>query len=421
MAQFDKLRSCSSGDVAARGLRWQAKAAMSDASTPPSLRNTVATLDARLDRLAKRGVVIVDPRQCYVDDAIAPQQICAGVVLWPGTRLLGAKTYLGPGCEVGTEGPATIKNSVLERDVKVASGFVDGSLALASVKIGAQAHVRPGCILEEGVSLAHCVGLKQTILLSYVTLGSLINFCDCLMAGGTSEKVHAEVGSGYIHFNFTPWGAHGDKATASLIGDVVQGVFLDQPRIFLGGMGGMVGPSKVGFGSVAAAGQVLRGDLAAGQLSLSGPPKIEREWKDGALDRVTPRLGKNRDYIAQLLALGTWYRQVRWARAQLRQDEPGQAAAAYGVELIQGALKERIKQLNRFLKERKAPAASLEGLQESSKSAAWADALEHETSAAHVAWVQSLPAKQKYALRQALSQLVERLQAHATAGGWGQD
>lgn len=393
--------------------------AMSDASTPPSLRNTVATLDARLDRLAKRGVIIVDPRQCYVDDAIAPEQICAGVVLWPGTRLLGAKTYLGPGCEVGTEGPATVKNSVLEREVKVASGYVDGSLALQGVKIGAQAHVRPGCILEEGVSLAHCVGLKQTILLSYVTLGSLINFCDCLMAGGTSEKVHAEVGSGYIHFNFTPWGAHGDKATASLIGDVVQGVFLDQPRIFLGGMGGMIGPRKVGFGSVAAAGQVLRGDLASGKLQLTGPMNLDRDWKDGALDRVEPRLGPNRDYIAQLLALCTWYRHVRLKRAQLRQDEPGQAAAAYGVELIEGALKERIKQLNRFLKERKAPEASLQGFEEGSDPAVWNDGISHNPTAAHVAWVQGLPTEQKHALREALSQVVERLQAHASEGGWG--
>lgn len=407
------------GEVAARRSRWQDEGAMSDASTPPSLRNTVATLDNRLDQLARRGVVIVDPRQCYVDDAIRPEQICAGVVLWPGTRLLGAKTYLGPGCEVGTEGPATIKNSVFEREVKVASGYVDGSLALQGVKIGAQAHVRPGCILEEGVSLAHCVGLKQTILLSYVTLGSLINFCDCLMAGGTSEKVHAEVGSGYIHFNFTPWGAHGDKATASLIGDVVQGVFLDQPRIFLGGMGGMVGPRKVGFGSVAAAGQVLRGDLASGQLSLSATPEIQRSWNDGALDRVSPRLGANRDYIAQLLALGTWYRQVRLARAKLVQDEPGQAAAQYGVELIEGALQERVKQLNRFLKERKAKPASLEGFQHLGEREAWTNALEHDPRASHVKWVQGLPAHLKQGLREALACVVKDLESHASSGGWG--
>ncbi len=77
--------------------------------------------------------------------------------------------------------------------------------------MGLGAHVREGCLLEEEASGAHCVGLKQTILLPFVTLGSLVNFCDCLMAGGTSREDHSEVGSSYIHFNYTP---DGDKTHA---------------------------------------------------------------------------------------------------------------------------------------------------------------------------------------------------------------
>ena len=76
--------------------------------------------------------------------------------------------------------------------------------------LGYNSHVRAGTILEEAASVAHTVGLKQTILFPFVTLGSLINFCDCLMAGGTGPKDHSEVGSSYIHFNFTP---NQDKAT----------------------------------------------------------------------------------------------------------------------------------------------------------------------------------------------------------------
>lgn len=51
------------------------------------------------------------------------------------------------------------------------------------------------------------------------------------MAGGTSRKDHSEVGSSYIHFNYTP---DGDKTTPSLICDVPRGVMLNQPPIFLG-------------------------------------------------------------------------------------------------------------------------------------------------------------------------------------------
>ncbi len=53
--------------------------------------------------------------------------------------------------------------------------------------MGLGAEVREGCLLEEETSGAHAVGLKQTILFPFVTLGSLVNFCDCLMAGGTGR------------------------------------------------------------------------------------------------------------------------------------------------------------------------------------------------------------------------------------------
>ena len=114
--------------------------------------------------------------------------------------------------------------------------------------MGSGAHVRTGTLLEEQAGAAHTVGFKQTIFLPFVTAGSLINFCDCLMAGGTSRKNHSEIGSSYIHFNFTP---RQDKATASLIGDVPRGVMLDQAPIFLGGQGGLVGPVLLDFPGLA--------------------------------------------------------------------------------------------------------------------------------------------------------------------------
>ena len=77
-----------------------------------------------------------------------------------------------------------------------ASGFAHGAVLLDGASLGANAHARPGTLLEERASTAHTVGLKHTLLLSFVTLGSLINFCDCLMAGGRSRRDHSEVGSG---------------------------------------------------------------------------------------------------------------------------------------------------------------------------------------------------------------------------------
>src|SRR5690606_7218348 len=216
----------------------------------------------------------VDPRQTYVAPDVSLERVCSGVVLHPGSRVSGARTFLGPGAEVGVEGPATLVDAVLGAGARVDAGYVEGAVLLAKARAGWGAHLRPGTLLEEEASTAHCVGLKHTILLSFVTLGSLINFCDVLMAGGTSRRDHSEVGSGFIHFNFTPWGEHGDKATPTLVGDVAHGVFLRERRIFLGGAGGMVGPGRVGYGSVTAAGQVIRRPVAAECLVLESSPVL---------------------------------------------------------------------------------------------------------------------------------------------------
>ena len=167
-----------------------------------------------------------------------------------------------------------------------------------------------GSILEEEANGAHCVGLKQTILFPFVTLGSLINFCDCLMAGGTSRKDHSEVGSSYIHFNFTP---DGNKTTASLFGDVPRGVMLNQPPIFLGGQGGAVGPVRLGYGTVVAAGSVLRDDAPEdGRFIIVAPhPGSERDFVPHAYKNLARVVANNIVYLANLVALEQWYIHVR--------------------------------------------------------------------------------------------------------------
>src|SRR5258708_15261660 len=149
--------------------------------------------------------------------------------------------------------------------------------------------------------------------MSFVTLGSLINFCDGLVSGGRSRKEHTEVGSGFIHFNYTPRGRTGDKATTSLIGDAVHGVFLRQPRMFLGGLSGIVGPQKVGFGSLTIAGQVLRREVPPNRIVGDAARSIDEEFH--TLNQFPKRILKlNLEYIGQLAALRAWYHHVRLAR-----------------------------------------------------------------------------------------------------------
>lgn len=205
----------------------------------------------------------------------------------------------------------TVEDCQLGAGVELKGGYAAGAVFLDGANVGSGAHIRPGTILEEEASAAHTVGFKQTILLPFVTTGSLINFCDCLMAGGTSRKNHSEVGSSYIHFNYTP---HQDKATASLIGDVPRGVMLDQPPVFLGGQGGLVGPARLGYGTVIPAGTIWRGDVTQGHQLLSAAPAPRpgvQPYHPGCYRAARRILRNNLVYLGNVRALRAWYVDVR--------------------------------------------------------------------------------------------------------------
>ena len=310
------------------------------------------SLERKLDILTAQGVNILDRRQTYLDEAMDPRRVCAGAVLYPGTRLIGGRTFIGPGARVGTEGPTTLDDTLIDEDTEVASGYLKDSVMLRKSRVGSNAHIRVGTLLEEGASTAHAVGLKHTVLMSFVTLGSLINFCDGLISGGRSRREHTEVGSGFIHFNYSPRGRTGDKATPSLIGDVVHGVFLRQPRIFLGGLSGIVGPQKVGFGSFTVAGQVLRREVPANRIVGDTPRKVDKEVHT-LNDSPSRIVRSNLEYIGQLYALQAWYRCVRFARIPSGPTyEHLRIITQAASELLTLSINERIARLREYLEER---------------------------------------------------------------------
>ena len=147
-------------------------------------------LEAKLDMLEAQGVTIGDRRQTYLDESADVSRICRGAILYPGTRLIGVRTFVGPGAKVGTEGPAVLENALIGENAEVASGDLKEAVMLRIARVGSSAHIRVGTLMEEEASTAHAVGLKHTVLMSFVTMGSLINFCDGLISGGTSRREH---------------------------------------------------------------------------------------------------------------------------------------------------------------------------------------------------------------------------------------
>jgi UDP-N-acetylglucosamine/UDP-N-acetylgalactosamine diphosphorylase len=297
----------------------------------------------KIQQLIHKGVAIPNPLTLDIDDDVDIGRISGDrVTLYPGCRIYGAGTVIASGAQLGYEGPVTIENCQIGPKVELKGGFFKEAVFLEGANMGLAAHVREGSILEEQAGGAHCVGLKQTILFPFVTLGSLINFCDCLMAGGTSRKNHSEVGSSYIHFNFTP---SGDKTTPSLIGDVPRGVMLNQPPIFLGGQGGMVGPLRLGYGNVVAAGTILRQDFKEENKLIVGKPHrgAVLDFNPSAYPGLSHVVENNFFYLANLTALEHWYALVR--EPFFRGQEFGPLIYAGLMDKLTTARKERTKRI----------------------------------------------------------------------------
>jgi UDP-N-acetylglucosamine/UDP-N-acetylgalactosamine diphosphorylase len=297
----------------------------------------------KIYQLLKKGVDIPSPHTLYIGDEVNSDQISGkGVKIYPGCRIHGSKTVISSGCNLGFEAPVTIEDCQLGCAVELKGGFFSKSVFLDKANMGMGAHVREGCILEEEAGGAHCVGLKHTILFPFVTLGSLINFCDCFMAGGTSRSNHSEVGSSYIHFNFTP---DADKTTPSMLGDVPRGVMLNQPPIFLGGQGGIIGPVRLGYGNVVAAGSILRRDYPKNNqlISENTPASIVKEYVSASYHGIVRIVENNILYLANLTALEAWYALIR--KPFLESQQFGLLLYAGVMEQLSAAKKERLKRL----------------------------------------------------------------------------
>jgi len=330
-------------------------------------------------------------------------QIASDVVIHPGCRIKNSS--IGPGCEIGAEAPVTIENCQLGRGVKLKGGYFSGAVFLDGASMGSGAHVREGTILEEEANGAHTVGLKQTVLLPFVTLGSLINFCDILMAGGTSRKNHSEVGSSYIHFNFTP---HQDKATASLVGDVPRGVLLNRKPVFLGGQGGLVGPARIAFGCVIAAGGICRKDvLEENHLHVPAvPPEKTVLFEPGVYKNLDRIVRNNLIYIGNIRALKAWYSAVRVLFIRDEFDRACHAGALANLDLI---LSERIQRLEKLTG--KPGVATLEAPLKTFACAGLMKEIEKADKASYIAAVQNLSEKARTETTARLQSIVDETAA----------
>jgi acetyltransferase-like isoleucine patch superfamily enzyme len=263
----------------------------------------------RIAALRKAGVMVWGANRVFVGpevalDNIEPQSILMNAIL------RGESTAVGAESRIGTSGTASLINVQVGRRVELGAGTYRNAAIFHDAKVRGFAELRQGTVLEESAETAHNVGLKHTFFSMGVVAGSLINYCDVLVTGGSSRQDHTEIGSEAVHFNFD---ARGDKF-GSLFGDA-RGLLLRQRRIFIGGNTGIVGPVQVGFGAVIAAGETVREDIAENCLytgSRQRRPAREQTYFDpNVYHDLERKFVATAALCGNLRAIETWYRTVR--------------------------------------------------------------------------------------------------------------
>lgn len=279
----------------------------------------------RLDQLQSQGVVIQASESVFIEEDVRLDKIEPDVVIGPGTKIIGPGTMIGSGTQI--QGAAVIKNCAIGRKCSLAAGEYVDSVLLDGCETVGWARVRGHSAWEEESNVAHTVDTKMTVLGYKTTLGSLINFPNVMMLGGTSPRaeVGAEVGSGTINFNFLPFGATcGALIKPSTVIGSMESSFLSCAGapvryVFIGGHSSLIAPIKIGLGSVVAAKTRVNPGIYEEDKLIGGgniqDPMILDVSKVKVLKDITPKYWTLVNQMSTALAFRKWCDvKLGWAR-----------------------------------------------------------------------------------------------------------
>jgi UDP-N-acetylglucosamine/UDP-N-acetylgalactosamine diphosphorylase len=121
---------------------------------------------------------------------------------------------------------------------------------------------------------------------------------------------------------------------------------LDQPPIFLGGQGGLVGPARIEYGTIIPAGMICRQDVPGGNQLFVPPPVASANpprYVPGLYRDIHRIVSNNLAYIGNLQALESWYRHARGRF--MSGDDFAKACRTGAIDRIKAGIRERIKRL----------------------------------------------------------------------------
>ncbi|WP_372368267.1 hypothetical protein [Candidatus Uabimicrobium sp. HlEnr_7] len=272
----------------------------------------------KIKQLQEKGVILPHPQTVSIAEEVKIENIEPGAVLYPGIKIAGEKTLIGSGSKLGAEHGGIYTNVRCGRNVTLGSGSYSNSVFLDHVEIRSGAEMRKGTLFMEHARAAHTVGCKMTIVSMYATLGSLINFCDVFVSSGTNAPyAFTEIGSGAIHYNFTPEGLK----FGSLIGSGVLGEMGLSPRVFVGGQTQIVAPCRIGSGSLIPAGVAIRGFVPENTMAVSTNLKPGmKPYHPELLTNSRQKFLATTELMIHYVLLEKYFRKVRCAHAKKNDD-----------------------------------------------------------------------------------------------------
>ena len=201
-------------------------------------------------QLMLAGVTLIDPDQTYIDASV---QVGSDTVIWPGCVLRGA-TSIGSGCTL--ENNVRVSDCVIADRVQLKAGSVLSEAQVAEdVAVGPMAHLRPGSVLQAQVKIGNFVETKK------VVMGTGSKASHLTYLGDAEIGSEVNIGCGTITCNYD--GRHKHK---TVIGD----------GVFVGSDVQLVAPVTVGANALIAAGTTVTQDVPPDSLAIARTPQVNK-------------------------------------------------------------------------------------------------------------------------------------------------
>lgn len=224
-------------------------------------RVQLAALGGELNRRTvtawmEAGVSVVDPATTWIDVAV---RLEPDVTLLPGTQLHGA-TQIAAGAVVGPD--STLTDVVIGAGARVTRTHGSGAQIGDGATVGPFTYLRPGTHLGRRGKLGAFVEVKN----SEIGDGSKVPHLSYLGDATVGEETN--IGAASVTVNYD-----GVRKHRTVIGSHAR----------TGADNMFVAPVQVGDGAYTGAGTVVRRDVPAGALGVSGGP--QRNFEDWTLNR----------------------------------------------------------------------------------------------------------------------------------------